>query len=308
MSVVIPCFNQAHFLRDAIASCLEQDHAEKEVVVVDDGSTDDTAEVARSYGARVRLVQQPNTGLSGARNAGIRHASGELVCLLDADDTLLAGVLGRRAAMFERDPEVGLVAGAFEVVDSELRVLRVHGTDLKAPPDPQHRHAPRRNLAVTCGCLVRRRAYELCGDYDPLLNACEDWDHYIRVSRRFRIAYDPVPGARYRQIRGSMSRDYLRMFDAARAVMRKNRPFAASRVHFGWDSFVGLLTHTRGNTVAKLLEENSRVRAMRQLALLCVERPSMSPYLAALGLNAVWNRVLWLAGSGPLRQRPTSLS
>jgi len=92
VSVVIPCYNQAHFLGEAIESVLAQSYPNFEIIVVDDGSTDDTSEVARRYPG-VRLVRQENKGLSGARNAGLAHSEEEYVVFLDADDRLLPDAL-----------------------------------------------------------------------------------------------------------------------------------------------------------------------------------------------------------------------
>src|SRR5215213_3125487 len=100
VSVVIPCYNQAHFLGEAIESVLAQSYPNFEIVVVDDGSTDDTSEVAGSY-PKVRLVRQENQGLSGARNAGLARSEGEYVVFLDADDRLRPEALEAHLEHFE---------------------------------------------------------------------------------------------------------------------------------------------------------------------------------------------------------------
>src|SRR5918994_1694671 len=92
ITVVIPCYNQAHFLGEAIESVLSQSYPHHEIVVGDDGSTDDTSEVASRYDG-VRLVRQENRGLAGARNTGIRHSEGDYLVFLDADDRLLPEAL-----------------------------------------------------------------------------------------------------------------------------------------------------------------------------------------------------------------------
>src|SRR5215217_62523 len=92
VSVVIPCYNQAHFLKEAIESVLKQSYAHYEIVVVDDGSTDETSEVASSYEG-VRLIRQENRGLAEARNTGIKHSEGDFLVFLDADDRLLPEAL-----------------------------------------------------------------------------------------------------------------------------------------------------------------------------------------------------------------------
>jgi glycosyltransferase involved in cell wall biosynthesis len=100
VTVVIPCYNQAHFLGEAIESVLEQTYPHYEIVVVDDGATDNTSEVASRYPGKVRLIRQENRGLSGARNTGIRHSEGEYMVFLDADDRLLPEALERALSAF----------------------------------------------------------------------------------------------------------------------------------------------------------------------------------------------------------------
>src|SRR5215204_1328714 len=110
VSVVIPCYNQAHFLGEAIESVLAQSYPNFEIIVVDDGSPDNTSEVAASY-PRVRLVRQENQGLSAARNSGLARSEGEYVVFLDADDRLLPGALQAGLECFEAHPKCAFVYG-----------------------------------------------------------------------------------------------------------------------------------------------------------------------------------------------------
>ncbi|MEW6161403.1 MAG: glycosyltransferase family A protein, partial [Verrucomicrobiota bacterium] len=118
VSVVIPAYNYAHFISRAIESALSQDYPLKEVIVVDDGSTDNTREVVGRFGERVRYVYQQNSGLPAARNTGIREARYAFVGLLDADDVWLPGMLSRAMAAFERlPPDFAVVACQAVLVD-----------------------------------------------------------------------------------------------------------------------------------------------------------------------------------------------
>src|SRR5919112_6190031 len=115
VTVVIPCYNQAHFLGEAIESVLSQSYRNFEIIVVDDGSTDETSEVASRY-EEVRLIRQENRGLSGARNTGIRDSQGEFLVFLDADDKLLPGALEAGLRCFEAHPECEFVFGDFRYI------------------------------------------------------------------------------------------------------------------------------------------------------------------------------------------------
>src|ERR687898_2206392 len=130
VTVVIPCYNQAHFLGEAIESVLSQSYPNFEIIVVDDGSTDNTSEVASRYEG-VRLVRQENRGLAGARNTGIKHSEGEYLVFLDADDRLLPEALAVGLGCFEAHPECALVAGHARFIDVE-GLLRAE----PRPPQP----------------------------------------------------------------------------------------------------------------------------------------------------------------------------
>src|ERR671913_1812143 len=122
VSVVIPCYNQAHFLGEAIQSVLSQSYQAFEVIVVDDGSTDDTKEVASAYAledSKVRLVRQQNRGLAGARNRGLAEASGEYVVFLDSDDRLLGEALEVGVRELEFHPECAFVSGHYRAIAAE---------------------------------------------------------------------------------------------------------------------------------------------------------------------------------------------
>ncbi len=118
VTVIIPCYNYARFLSQAIESCLAQGHKDLEVVVVDDGSTDNSVEVARSYGGSVRCIQQKNQGVGAARNLGMKEASHEFVVFLDADDMLAPGAVANFLKVYgEAAEEPGIVAGCTSFYD-----------------------------------------------------------------------------------------------------------------------------------------------------------------------------------------------
>ena len=129
MSVVIPCYNQAHFLSEAIESVLAQSYPHFEIVVVDDGSTDDTPKVAARYPA-VRCIRQDNRGLSAARNAGLGCSEGEYVVFLDADDRLLPEALEVGLECFDANPECAFVSGHY-------REISVDGSPLRPGKQPR---------------------------------------------------------------------------------------------------------------------------------------------------------------------------
>src|SRR3954470_1810603 len=117
VSVIIPTYNYARYLPQAIDSALGQTHAPLEVIVVDDGSTDDTPRVLEAYASRIRVIRQANQGAGAARNAGIAAARGEYVAFLDSDDLWRRDKLELQLARFREEPDLGLVHAGVETVD-----------------------------------------------------------------------------------------------------------------------------------------------------------------------------------------------
>ena len=118
VSVVIPAYNCAHTVAETIESCLAQDYEDLEILVVNDGSTDGTAEVLASFGSRIKVIDQPNGGLASARNAGQRAARGEYIAWMDADDLMLPWRIRLQAEVLASQPMIGLVSSDFSAFTS----------------------------------------------------------------------------------------------------------------------------------------------------------------------------------------------
>lgn len=179
-SVIIPCYNSAKYLGEAIESVLTQSWPDFEIIIIDDGSTDNTAYVSQSFcDPRVHYIYQENKGLSAARNTGIRHSSGKYIAFLDADDVFLPHKLEVQLAYLEKHPEVGLVAGGYSRIDTEGRVLY----EVKPAPGtvfPEDLLV--RSSFPIHAALVRQTWVERVGCFDETLPAAEDWDFFCRLA------------------------------------------------------------------------------------------------------------------------------
>ena len=182
VSVIIPAYNAGPYLRTAIDSVLAQTLADVEIIVVDDGSNDDTANIAASFGERVRLLRQDNAGVSAARNRGIEAARADFVAFLDADDWyLLPTKLASQAALLAARPEVGIVHSGWRLVNEQ--------GDVKAERRPWQR-VPVLDLqgwllwqpALPSAMMVRRQALAQVGGFDPRLAHAEDIDLALRLT------------------------------------------------------------------------------------------------------------------------------
>jgi glycosyltransferase involved in cell wall biosynthesis len=197
VSVVIPTFDRRASVMRAVRSVLEQSHRRIEVVVVDDGSTDGTAEALGAVADdRLRVVSQPNGGVARARNRGLEEARGDLIAFLDSDDLWLPGKLARQVAALHGLPRrFGIcVTGAEDRRGDETVAVR------PAPP-PGDLAVPLliENLlhAPMATALVRREVVDAVGGFDPGFPAAEDWEWLQRVTRLFHVASVDAPLAAY---------------------------------------------------------------------------------------------------------------
>ena len=225
VSVVIPCFNQAHYLGEALAS-VDAQRERADVIVVDDGSTDDTAGVASRSGG-VRCLRQRNQGLAVARNAGLAAARGEYVVFLDADDRLLPDAVDVGVDAFDRHPECGLVFGRAVMMGPD-------GALWPTPDQPRverdhHLALLRRNLIwAPAIAMFRRSAVVAAGGFATGVDAAADYDLYLRVSRGTPVFDHGRLVACYRRHSHNMSANAVRMLRETLTVMQRHRRFAAA--------------------------------------------------------------------------------
>lgn len=192
ISVIIPTYNRAHTLKRALDSVLQQTLQPREILVVDDASTDATAEVLQPYLERIELVRLArNRGVSHARNVGIRRSCGEWIALLDSDDAWLPQKLERQATLASMDPTT-------RAVHADERWIR---DGHRVNPKQRHRkprgRVYRQCLPLCCvspsAVVLHREVFERCGGFDESLPACEDYDLWLRVFSRYDLALVDEP-------------------------------------------------------------------------------------------------------------------
>lgn len=200
VAVVIPTYNYGRFLADAIRSVLDQTRPPSEIIVVDDGSTDETPVVVTAFGKEVRYIHQDNAGICATRNRGVSESTSEIIAFLDADDTWEPTNLEKQLARFESDGEIGLVHCAMREFDNEtgetIRFYMEGGEDGVAD-----------NLLLWegpvivgpgGGVTVSRKAFDHVGGFDTRMKVGEDWDFCYRVARLFKVAFVTEPLVNYR--------------------------------------------------------------------------------------------------------------
>jgi glycosyltransferase involved in cell wall biosynthesis len=238
VSVVIPAYNAAKLVGDTVDAVLAQTYPNVEVIVVDDGSKDDTAAALAPYGDRIRVIRKANGGLASARNAGTRTARGEYVAMVDADDLCTPDRVGLQLAFMQEHPEVVLCSSAFSAFDANGRISDDYGplyysmigdapagvrslyplgerkrltpapgtsAELQTYRGPVYDALVRGNFIHPPTVFYRRSTFEGAGDFDVSLRYTSDWEWLVRAAKLGPFGYLDRPLLDYRVSPGQMS-------------------------------------------------------------------------------------------------------
>jgi glycosyltransferase involved in cell wall biosynthesis len=236
VSVIIPTYNRKAFVLEAVESVLAQTYGDYELIVVDDGSPDNTGEVLKRYGERLRYVYQTQQGVSAARNRGFELAQGEFIAFLDSDDLWLPQKLALQVAFMDQHPEAQIC------YTDEIWIRRGKRVN------PQKKHAKYSGeiyprclplcIISPSSALMRRALFKQVGAFDPGLPVCEDYDLWLRVAARFPVFFIPQ-----------------------RLIVKKGgHPDQLSRRHWGNDRY-------RVTALVKILELGVLTPPMRELTI-----------------------------------------
>ena len=224
VAVIIPTFNYAHFLADAITSVLAQTRPADEIIVVDDGSTDDPAAVVAQF-QTVRLIRQKNRGLSAARNTGLWNCKASHIVFLDADDRLLANALEAGLTCIAGHPDCAFVYGG-------CNFIAENGHSWSHIAQPINEHASvaflRHQIDGIMTVLFRRDCLLAVNGFDETLRTFEDRDIYLRMAQRYPIASHSTIVADYRKHGQAMSNDYVEMLKGGLLVLDLNEARVAT--------------------------------------------------------------------------------
>jgi len=261
VSVVVPTYNNAQYIRQALDSVFDQTFTDYEIIVVDDGSTDETHRELESYGRRIRYHRQDNGGLAVARNTGMRLANGDLLTYLDADDVWERDNLLFKTSLLERHSDLGGVFSEFSIFDDRQtrhergsrqmfpffertgRDLRhVLGTPRSAIVRDGRTVLARTgfafdslfwgNFILPTSMILRLEAARAVGDFEPELRTQQDYEYWLRFSKRYPLAYIDEPLVRYRRHPGQLT-DHRRIENILVAVDRIIRQYDDEFEHAG---------------------------------------------------------------------------
>jgi glycosyltransferase involved in cell wall biosynthesis len=296
VSVVVPAYQSASTIGAAVSSVLTQTYDDLEVVVVDDGSTDETAAIASAHPGRVRVVSQQNAGVAAARNRGIAEARGELIAFCDSDDYLFPTHLHALVDTFDRAGTEIATANAFWLYPGGISPSRLRLRGRFPHPGEQRRAILEHNFVSTMS-LFPRALVDRIGPFDERKRRAEDWEFWLRaIFSGARVALQPRPLALYRWGSTSLSADWEAMDAEVEAVFDD----LEKRVELTADELAYVQTRRSGPGPRRLAREAERALAagrFRQAARLSGQAAALCPSERPLVWKArIMRFAPWLTG------------
>lgn len=276
--MVLPCYNSAQYLGEALRSVEQQTRDPHEVIVVDDGSTDDSADIAARFGASV--VRQQNKGEGAARNAGLASATGDLVAWLDADDRWRSNHLETVGALLDREPAAAAAFGAVQRFGSRNELIK--GYVQPGPPVHVLDEAFNDWLHTTISSVVRTDVLRAVGGFDVRERSAVDFDLWLRLSRDHCFVASHTVTAEWRMHPEQQSATPWKQIAA---VYRFRRRFL-TEMHAARDSRVHRLERAFNRIWARDCREHLRSQDMASLRALARAAPLVAPWRGVLSTGA----------------------
>jgi glycosyltransferase involved in cell wall biosynthesis len=201
LSIIIPCYNAEEFIAEAVESALNQTYPHKEVIVVDDGSTDGSLKVLSQFGNQIQVISKQNGGASTARNTGILASRGDYIMFLDGDDLMSPESAQEKIKILESRPDIGLVIGRYQILTEE-GFEPGHWSESYLPVVENPFALMYFVNPVSADPIYRREVFANCGFYNPFLKSSEDSEYYLRIATKYSIAFDDNVRSYYRRFKG----------------------------------------------------------------------------------------------------------
>lgn len=253
VSVIIPCYNHAHFLGEALDSVMLQTWPDFEIIVVDDGSTDNTRHVVSRY-PWVQYIYQSNQGLAAARNTGLGHSKGNFLLFLDADDRLRSRALETGVGLLQTHRDCVFVVGQCQHIAEDGSCLPSYSTFYRNCAD-HYGALLKTNFILNPGSVIyRRTVFESVGAFDVFLRAAEDYDLYLRIVRQHSIYCHGEVVVEYRRHSANMSSKPALMFETILTVLRSQRSYVTANPQYE-EAYRTRLHKFRGDIGGNLIED-----------------------------------------------------
>lgn len=228
VSVIIPTYNHQRYLSVAIDSAISQNIQPLEIIVIDDGSTDNTREIVKKY-QRIQYHFQKNSGPSAARNHGARIATADYLIFLDSDDALLPDAIEKHIECISYSPGAAMVSATFVTIAPDGSTFK-NSQPHPGPSSPNHYESllERNYIGMPASALLNRKTLISIGGFDESLSGCEDYDLYLRITRNFFTAYHHNVIAHYRKGQAGLSTNGIYMLQCANTVLDRQHEFTAN--------------------------------------------------------------------------------
>lgn len=221
ISIVTPTYNRANFLPEAIESVLSQDYENYELLIIDDGSTDNSKDVIEKYmdSKKIRYLYQSNSGQSVARNRGIEEANGDFICFLDSDNRWLPGKLSASVEAFERNPEADIVYGDVVLINEQGHEFS--RKNMKRYSGKITTHLLKDNCVSMNTTMSKTNSIRAVGGFSGQVKVADDYDLWLRLSAEYTYKYIPKLMADYRVMTNQISSDKKRRFSSNEEIIRR---------------------------------------------------------------------------------------
>jgi glycosyltransferase involved in cell wall biosynthesis len=221
VSVIIPCYNQAHFLEEAVESVVHQSWPFVEIIVVDDGSTDATRLIATKFN-KVKYIYQENKGVSRARNTGIKNSSGQFLVFLDSDDWLYPDAIATNIQYLLEKPYLAFVSGSYDFVNAESQLIN----ETFNPIEANHyiKLLEGNYIGSPAAVMYQRWVFDH-HEFDCTVDVCADYDIYLNIARNYPIFHQTKKVAAYRKHSLNMSSNIASMLSTALVVLQRQKEY-----------------------------------------------------------------------------------
>jgi len=224
ISIVIPVYNKEKYIIECMESVLSQTYKDYEIVVINDGSTDNTENLLQFYKSVIRYFYQENKGVAEARNLGILNARGEYISFLDSDDVWLPSKLEKELGLIERDKEIGLVYSNGYIINEKGKKCNINFFQINTPYRKMVLNKLFKNDFIpTSSVLVRKECFQKVGLFNSSLSSAEDYDMWMRISYLYKIDYVDFPLIKYRDNPEGISKNLDNALKGVLKALEKNR-------------------------------------------------------------------------------------
>jgi glycosyltransferase involved in cell wall biosynthesis len=224
VSIVVTCYNYGKYISDCLNSILKQKYQNYEVVIIDDGSTDNTEKVVSPYleNQKIKYCKQENMGQAGAKNNGIRNSTGEFIAFLDADDMWADNMLEKEMALFS-DKRIGVVYSRVRFINEKNKEVIIKSNNKYLLPRSGNitSYLLFENIVTFSSSIVRKECLDKCGYFDESFKMGIDWDLWLRISTKYQFSYVNEPLLIYRIHSTQMSKNHEERRKCSDGIMNK---------------------------------------------------------------------------------------